>query len=298
MAADRRRAVLTLLNDAEWSRWSDREIARRCGVSPDTVGRLRRSGGEFDRFDDVSWIAQNKIKPSILSESGSIGRVFVHPKTGQPTIMRTANIGRRPSASEEEWGAVREALSDRDGSDSRGAADKWLESGDDDGFDEAGSDFDPQAEMNNILKALGGTRSDPLRLYNQWRMLLMRLKAEGKRTSDYLFGQTEGEINDLILDRIERAYPKVSEEDIEEAAARESQRILTAKAAEEAAYKAVRPYGSFEETLSLFERVGQALATHSDLAPKHEQQVRRICHSIIETGFGVTPRTARKVVTK
>jgi hypothetical protein len=30
--ADRRRAVMALLKDEEWSGWSDREIARRCRV--------------------------------------------------------------------------------------------------------------------------------------------------------------------------------------------------------------------------------------------------------------------------
>lgn len=39
--ADKRRAVETLLQDEEWRAWSDREIAKRCGVSPDTVGRIR-----------------------------------------------------------------------------------------------------------------------------------------------------------------------------------------------------------------------------------------------------------------
>lgn len=44
---DKRRAVLMLLNDAEWGRWSDREIARRCAIDHDMVGRLRKeaSGG-------------------------------------------------------------------------------------------------------------------------------------------------------------------------------------------------------------------------------------------------------------
>src|SRR6056297_19813 len=31
---DKRRAVTALLEDAEWSLWSDREIARHCRVSP------------------------------------------------------------------------------------------------------------------------------------------------------------------------------------------------------------------------------------------------------------------------
>jgi len=43
--ADKRKAVLTLLNDEEWSQWSDREIARKCEVSPKTVSKYR---------DDVS----------------------------------------------------------------------------------------------------------------------------------------------------------------------------------------------------------------------------------------------------
>lgn len=40
---DKRRAVLTLLEDAEWSAWSDGEIARRCGVSREYVNRMRSS---------------------------------------------------------------------------------------------------------------------------------------------------------------------------------------------------------------------------------------------------------------
>lgn len=38
---DKRRAVMLLLEDSEWREWSDREIARRTGVSPSTVGSLR-----------------------------------------------------------------------------------------------------------------------------------------------------------------------------------------------------------------------------------------------------------------
>jgi len=39
--ADKRRAALALLNDPEWSQWSDREIARQCGVSNTFVSSLR-----------------------------------------------------------------------------------------------------------------------------------------------------------------------------------------------------------------------------------------------------------------
>jgi len=40
--ADKRRAVETLLSDPEWSQWSDREIARKCKVSNQFIGNMRR----------------------------------------------------------------------------------------------------------------------------------------------------------------------------------------------------------------------------------------------------------------
>lgn len=40
---DKRRAVMVLLNDPEWSAWSDREIARACGVGNQMVSHLRSS---------------------------------------------------------------------------------------------------------------------------------------------------------------------------------------------------------------------------------------------------------------
>lgn len=38
---DRRKAVMTMLDDFEWSEWSDREIARQCHVSHPFVAKLR-----------------------------------------------------------------------------------------------------------------------------------------------------------------------------------------------------------------------------------------------------------------
>ena len=40
---DKRKAVMVLLEDLEWSEWSDKEIARRCNVSAMTVGRIKKS---------------------------------------------------------------------------------------------------------------------------------------------------------------------------------------------------------------------------------------------------------------
>jgi uncharacterized ParB-like nuclease family protein len=92
---DKRRAVRVMLEDVApechgghvcrdgrhwsqqcWQTWADREIARRCGVGADMVGRLR----------PVDTVANRQYET----------RTFVHPKTGQPTQMRTANIGSNP----------------------------------------------------------------------------------------------------------------------------------------------------------------------------------------------------------
>jgi hypothetical protein len=59
--------------DAEWSSWSDREIARRCGVDDKTVGKLRLE------------IEENN---SILRKFRSMERSFIHHKTGEVSIMK------------------------------------------------------------------------------------------------------------------------------------------------------------------------------------------------------------------
>ena len=74
--ADKRKALLTLLGDEEWAQWSDREIAKRCGVHHKTVSSARElHTGEVRQYE-------------------SKDRTFVHPKTGKPTRMKTARIGR------------------------------------------------------------------------------------------------------------------------------------------------------------------------------------------------------------
>lgn len=71
---DKKRAVRRLLEDAEWGKWSDREIARRCRVSPTFVGNIRKELGDT-------------VHNGQYEE-----RIFVHPKTGAPVTMNTANI--------------------------------------------------------------------------------------------------------------------------------------------------------------------------------------------------------------
>lgn len=72
-ADDKRRAVTLLLEDAEWGRWSDREIARQCRVSPTFVGNLRKELGTVH----------------VDSER-------VYTRNGEERVMDTANIGGKP----------------------------------------------------------------------------------------------------------------------------------------------------------------------------------------------------------
>ncbi len=73
---DKRRAVMTLLNDEEWGKWSDREIARKCMVSNNFVSTLRTP--ICHPMTDTS--------PTRKVERG-----------GTTYIQHTGNIGRRPS---------------------------------------------------------------------------------------------------------------------------------------------------------------------------------------------------------
>jgi hypothetical protein len=69
---DKQRAVKALLADAEWRKWSDREIARLCKVSAPFVSKLR---------------------PVDTVNVGSMNRTFTHPKTGRESVMDTSAIG-------------------------------------------------------------------------------------------------------------------------------------------------------------------------------------------------------------
>lgn len=54
---DKRRAVLRLLGDEEWSRWSNSEIARRCAVDESTVRKYR--GDSSSGFPKMRTVERN-----------------------------------------------------------------------------------------------------------------------------------------------------------------------------------------------------------------------------------------------
>ena len=65
---DKRRSVITLIEDEEWSQWSDSEIAKRAAVDRKTVASLRGSLGKFpservytDRYGNTSVMDTSNI---------------------------------------------------------------------------------------------------------------------------------------------------------------------------------------------------------------------------------------------
>ncbi len=84
---DKRRAVMVLLNDSEWAKWSNREIARQCGVSEalvrdargsicenlaDSSRTVTRGGTTFQQETAKIGAAQKaeRMAPETVSEAG------------------------------------------------------------------------------------------------------------------------------------------------------------------------------------------------------------------------------------
>lgn len=96
---DKRRAVLTLLNDPEWSQWSDGEIAKRCAVSREYVNRLR---------------------PAVTCDQVTSERSYV-TKHGTTAQMDTAKIGKAGDAAQDVDSKARQIEFDRQQKEARAA---------------------------------------------------------------------------------------------------------------------------------------------------------------------------------
>jgi uncharacterized ParB-like nuclease family protein len=82
--ADKRRIVETVLADAEWAKWSDREIARRCHVSNTLVSSVRPSVSGAQT-------KTRKSKDGREREVTNIGRGMKLPKIKKPVVLPTAS---------------------------------------------------------------------------------------------------------------------------------------------------------------------------------------------------------------
>jgi hypothetical protein len=87
--ADKRKSVLMLLSDQEWSEWSDRKIAKHCNVSDVFVGKLRKIQGAnvctlppkpaLNRDDDQKLSTDKKLSTGTVRRIGHHGTTQVKP---------------------------------------------------------------------------------------------------------------------------------------------------------------------------------------------------------------------------
>lgn len=81
---DKRRAVMTLLNDAEWSHWSNREIARRCAVHSTSVDKWRAESQPIIGSEDSERTFKNKHGGISIMRTETIGRIATRAFTPKP----------------------------------------------------------------------------------------------------------------------------------------------------------------------------------------------------------------------
>jgi hypothetical protein len=89
--AEKRAAVSRLLADAEWAKWSDREIGRRCAVSDVFVGNLR---GELTANGSQSpeRTYTTRHGTTATMNTGNIGRTAAPASSPAPTFPRLVEL--------------------------------------------------------------------------------------------------------------------------------------------------------------------------------------------------------------
>ncbi|MES1026710.1 ParB N-terminal domain-containing protein [Gloeocapsa sp. BRSZ] len=79
---DKRRAVMTLLQDPEWGKWSDREIAERCKVHHNTVGKIRASLTGYLSSEKRTYKTKHSTTAKMnIANIGKSGQELPNPET-------------------------------------------------------------------------------------------------------------------------------------------------------------------------------------------------------------------------
>jgi hypothetical protein len=87
---------MAMITDEDWEQWTSREIARHCGFSDTFVNKCR---------DEL-------LTANVCSEKSIQDRKYV-TKHGNESVMKTANIGKKPVQAE----PVKEPASEFEGQD-------------------------------------------------------------------------------------------------------------------------------------------------------------------------------------
>jgi hypothetical protein len=91
--ADKRKAVQTLLNDAEWARWSSVQIAKVCGVGDDLVNSMRASRTETIYKNKYGQTAKMNVTSGNEGENSQPPEMKDKPEMSPPeTKVRAAEL--------------------------------------------------------------------------------------------------------------------------------------------------------------------------------------------------------------
>lgn len=91
--ADKKRGVLALLNDSEWTKWSDRKIADACGVSQPFVSELRPKPSD-NGYQTQRTFERGGKTHTMKTDSINAGRKSV---TCQPNMPTTTSNETEPA---------------------------------------------------------------------------------------------------------------------------------------------------------------------------------------------------------
>lgn len=91
---DKRRAVMTLLTDPEWSTWSNEAVARACNVSPHTVASAKVSISANTEISNVRTVERNGT--TYQQDTANIGKVAPKPDV-RPVASAPAASSKQPA---------------------------------------------------------------------------------------------------------------------------------------------------------------------------------------------------------
>jgi hypothetical protein len=117
---DKRRAVLTLLNDPHWERWSDRQIAKHCDVDGKTVAALRPkpapASEEIPQIEQPRTVSRGsstyRMNTAGLKHAGKLG-------TRQAASTKANTLRPTPVQNRAAWRVAKTKPSDDLGTDGR-----------------------------------------------------------------------------------------------------------------------------------------------------------------------------------
>jgi hypothetical protein len=107
-ADDKRRAVRRLLEDAEWSRWSDNAIARHCSVSNHFVTKERAHLGTIQD-------ATRQLRTRLASRNGTtytIDTTNIRRKRVDPTVLGVPAVDEAPAPEDAEPSSTADTSAD------------------------------------------------------------------------------------------------------------------------------------------------------------------------------------------